>query len=142
MKQLIEKITEQSEYSKFVLEMGLDNAAFSDDPGAEVARILRAAADKFEAGEDYTALMDLNGNKVGTAEMLYESSIKEEAEAGGPDPVWELTETPDREKDGTIYGVHNGRNSHFEATAILPDQRPVAEWMVGVLNEAGGGPKI
>lgn len=47
------------------------NAAFSDDPGAETARILRALADKFEAGRggDVSKLMDANGNKVGTVSI-------------------------------------------------------------------------
>lgn len=49
------------------LTINTGNAAFDDgNREAEVARILREAADKIEAGyEDFT-LRDYNGNKVGT----------------------------------------------------------------------------
>lgn len=49
------------------LTIDTGNAAFDDgNREAEVARILREAADKIEAGyEDFT-LRDYNGNKVGT----------------------------------------------------------------------------
>lgn len=47
-----------------ITEMG--NAAF-DEAGqmAEAARILRGIADKLEAGADYGACIDANGNTVG-----------------------------------------------------------------------------
>lgn len=42
------------------------NAAFDDgNREAEVARILREAADKIEAGYEDFGLYDFNGNKVG-----------------------------------------------------------------------------
>ena len=49
------------------LTIDTGNAAFDDgNREAEVARILREAADKIEAGyEDFT-LRDYNGNKVGS----------------------------------------------------------------------------
>lgn len=57
----------------FSLEMDLDNAAFADDPGAEVARILRDIADKVTRGQGFTIgdatgtpIRDANGNRVGT----------------------------------------------------------------------------
>lgn len=56
----------------FVLTIKTDNAAFEDDPTAEVARILRGLADRLEGAspdEDYP-LRDLNGNCVGEAEFL------------------------------------------------------------------------
>jgi len=53
---------------KFRLEMTCDNAAFEDDPG-EIARILRATADKVESGATSVALIDANGNRVGVAEF-------------------------------------------------------------------------
>lgn len=56
----------------FVLTIGTDSAAFEEDPTAEVARILRALADRLEGAspdEDYP-LRDLNGNQVGEAEFL------------------------------------------------------------------------
>ena len=55
---------------KYVLEVNLDNAAFDPDPGIELARILREAADRAE-GYDFLhertrfPLRDINGNKVG-----------------------------------------------------------------------------
>lgn len=44
------------------------NAAFTENPGAEAARILRAAADWVEAQGDcclVRPLRDVNGNRVG-----------------------------------------------------------------------------
>lgn len=52
----------------------MDNAAFEDDPGAEVARIMQEAAASLEGrGFDRpfaVPLRDINGNKVGV--MGYE----------------------------------------------------------------------
>jgi len=56
----------------FVLQLG--NAAFDPDPAPEIARLLRDAADRVEAGwtGEHTAgaLKDSNGNTVGTYEQL------------------------------------------------------------------------
>ena len=55
----------------FTLTIATDNAAFTDDPTAETARILRCLADRLEGAspdEDYP-LRDLNGNRVGKAEF-------------------------------------------------------------------------
>ena len=54
----------------------LDNAAFEDTQGAEIARILRAYADHVEHGAlndyDLTAnLIDANGNSVGMATVAH-----------------------------------------------------------------------
>jgi len=52
----------------FQINLNTDNDAFTD-PTREVARILRALADRLEGaspGEDYP-LRDINGNKVGQA---------------------------------------------------------------------------
>lgn len=50
----------------FTLKIETDNAAFEDDNLlAEVARILRVAADKVEQGDHPASLRDVNGNKVG-----------------------------------------------------------------------------
>jgi hypothetical protein len=53
----------------FKLEFATDNAAFGDDPGAElgteVARILRAVADEVESGVTSGVAKDYNGNTVG-----------------------------------------------------------------------------
>lgn len=51
---------------KLTLEFNMDNAAFGDGHEYEAARILRKYADNIEAGADYVALMDINGNRVGT----------------------------------------------------------------------------
>ena len=53
--------------SELTLGMQLDNAAFEDDPGYEVSRILRELADKIEQRglEDGMILWDVNGNRVG-----------------------------------------------------------------------------
>ena len=50
----------------FTLTIATDNAAFEDDEGAEVARILREAADAVEGDADQVGpLFDVNGNRVG-----------------------------------------------------------------------------
>lgn len=52
--------------SVFKIEISTDNAAFQDDPGAEVARILREVAERVEAGELSRTVRDYNGNGVGS----------------------------------------------------------------------------
>lgn len=50
----------------FKLEITTDNAAFEDDEGSEVARILSALAERLAAGSERGGgLYDLNGNRVG-----------------------------------------------------------------------------
>jgi hypothetical protein len=44
-------------------------AAFDDTPNAEVARILRELAQRFEAGNPPEVLHDMNGNQAGTVEL-------------------------------------------------------------------------
>ena len=58
--------------SKFSLHLDTDNAAFDDDVGYEVARILRDIADKVERdGEDACLpIMDINGNRIGNADFF------------------------------------------------------------------------
>lgn len=59
---------------KLFIETG--NAAFDDQPATELARILRALAQKIEADPaPYIVLRDINGNKVG------ECTISEPAES-------------------------------------------------------------
>lgn len=60
---------------KFKLEIACDNAAFGDtefDRETEVARILQTAVNRLENGSASSTLvlMDINGNKVGTAEFV------------------------------------------------------------------------
>ncbi len=62
-----------SRYSTVVIEINTDNAAFEDDAGAEVARILRELATRYE-NEGFFAfhssgdrtIRDINGNVVGS----------------------------------------------------------------------------
>lgn len=50
----------------FRLSFDLGNAAFEGDQlTGEIARLLREAADKVEAGEISAPLRDINGNEVG-----------------------------------------------------------------------------
>ena len=42
-----------------------DNAAFEDDPGMELAHILRRTGFKLELGVQDLRIMDSNGNHVG-----------------------------------------------------------------------------
>lgn len=51
---------------RFVVNVDCDNAAFEPDPGPEVARLLRAAADWVEGGRQRAPLRDVNGNTVGS----------------------------------------------------------------------------
>lgn len=61
---------------RFMLEIDCDNAAFGStdltadgisERNAEVARILREAADRIEGGALAVKLRDVNGNTVGQA---------------------------------------------------------------------------
>jgi hypothetical protein len=54
----------------FLLKIECDNSAFEPEPGDEVARILREAADKIERGSTGVRLRDVNGNKVGKCRLL------------------------------------------------------------------------
>lgn len=50
----------------FKLEIETGNAAFDDEGAAyEIARILRALADRIENGDSAGSVRDVNGNKVG-----------------------------------------------------------------------------
>jgi hypothetical protein len=58
---------------KFRITIDCDNDAFKDAPLKEVARILRAEADKIARFGDEASwtgtLLDVNGNRVGTSKM-------------------------------------------------------------------------
>lgn len=49
----------------FTLEVSTENAAFDDDPGAELARILRTVAKSLHEGGESGTVRDVNGNTVG-----------------------------------------------------------------------------
>jgi hypothetical protein len=55
---------------QIVIRIGTGNDAFSDDPQAEVSRILRDLADKCERGAMPDTLRDINGNKCGIVAIL------------------------------------------------------------------------
>ncbi len=54
----------------FKLNIECDNAAFEDNVGEEVGRILRQAAQKMERGDIPGTLFDSNGNAVGEAVLM------------------------------------------------------------------------
>jgi hypothetical protein len=54
---------------KLKLEVQCDNAAFGDAFEAELARILRVAADRIAQGADRGNLRDVNGNTVGAFKL-------------------------------------------------------------------------
>ena len=64
-------------FSELKLSINFENAAFSDGLiGHEIARILRKYADSIEEvseryGDLETRLFDINGNKVGVAQLDY-----------------------------------------------------------------------
>jgi hypothetical protein len=49
----------------FNVKISTGNAAFEDNAGTELARILRELADKLDNGETTGILRDYNGNRVG-----------------------------------------------------------------------------
>ena len=53
--------------SSFHLEIALVGDAFTPEPGPELTRLVRRVADKLgEPGVASGAILDLNGNRVGT----------------------------------------------------------------------------
>jgi len=53
----------------FSISIDTGNAAFEDDAGAEVARILRDVATALERGTRGAPLHDINGNRVGRFDL-------------------------------------------------------------------------
>lgn len=49
----------------FRMQVKTTNEAFADDPNGELARLLRLAARLVEEGHSESALLDINGNRVG-----------------------------------------------------------------------------
>lgn len=59
---------------KITITINTDNAAFEDESGSEVARILRELCNEIEGrdilgNDDGTNLRDINGNRVGVMEV-------------------------------------------------------------------------
>lgn len=57
---------------EFKLTLSMDNAAFTEAGGyaPELARILEKAADQARAGRDAAPIIDVNGNRVGSWEVI------------------------------------------------------------------------
>jgi hypothetical protein len=53
---------------EFRVQVNTDNAAF-EEPGFELARILREVADRLESGSVAGNVRDINGNSVGSFEL-------------------------------------------------------------------------
>lgn len=51
--------------AEFRVQFGIDKDAFADQRDAEIARILRDAADHIERGEWQRVVKDINGNTIG-----------------------------------------------------------------------------
>jgi hypothetical protein len=89
----------KSTVTTFRIEIETDNAAFADHAPSEVARILRALADKLDHCHGlpgYVPLHDLNGNKVGFAqeELTPRESAAMDDEPDGD--CWEHRQPLDR----------------------------------------------
>lgn len=54
------------------IKFGTGSAAFDDDNPAEIVRILRELADRFESGNPPSVIRDINGNFVGECQILRE----------------------------------------------------------------------
>lgn len=53
---------------RFTLNLSTENSAFEPDPAPELARILRAVAERIERGDEigqFLTIHDANGNDVG-----------------------------------------------------------------------------
>ena len=62
--------------ARFTVQLSTDNLAFEDDPGYELARILRGIADDISNGREYDmfqTIFDANGNDVGRYALKPES---------------------------------------------------------------------
>lgn len=62
----------------FKLKIETDNAAFTDSPKAEIARILRETADKLESGVFVNKLRDYNGNTVGSVDYEVDDEVDDD----------------------------------------------------------------
>ena len=49
----------------FTLKFSTDNAAFTENPNEEIARILKRVADKITNYQTEGFILDINGNKIG-----------------------------------------------------------------------------
>ncbi len=63
---------------KFELKFRSGNAAFTDYPAEEVARILQEVKKKIEQGYDEGNIFDVNGNNIGYFVLDIEEEEKQE----------------------------------------------------------------
>jgi hypothetical protein len=67
-KKLLNVLSLREGLGAYKISINTENEVFGDDPGPEIARILRELADTVEGGSlDGTMLRDSNGNTVGSA---------------------------------------------------------------------------
>jgi hypothetical protein len=76
----------------FTLRIACDNDAFTDEPGAEVAELLRTAATRVEAGRTDATIQDTNGATVGAWTFVTEPDDEPD---GAPAEQWQVTEPPE-----------------------------------------------
>ena len=57
---------------KFTLELTCDNASFDPSPSWEIKRLLTVAGCMVDCGHTEGILLDLNGNRVGSFELVEE----------------------------------------------------------------------
>lgn len=55
---------------KIIITIDTVNAAFDDEPASEIARILRVIAKQFEDCGEPSRIIDGNGNRVGTVQII------------------------------------------------------------------------
>ncbi len=59
-------------YTKFIMEVTLENACFDDDMQGQLAGIMRRAANKVNEGYITHTILDANGNSVGSFTIVSE----------------------------------------------------------------------
>lgn len=99
----------------FTLTIETENAAFANNMAGEVARILREAADRLEAGGEVGVLRDANGNKVGVGRLSPAGEAPARAFRTGDRVAFDFCGKP---KCGTVHGTryytsrNNGRTTY------------------------------
>lgn len=128
----------------FTLKIDCDNAAFADEPGAEVAELLRTAATRVEAGRTDAPIIDTNGATVGAWAFITEpdtepdeaipydlrlsftpDAIREHFQDDEPDPTEDMTDEQLAEVGRTALtddGLY--RAFHDALVWALPDDEP------------------
>ena len=58
---------------EYLIRIDTGNAAFDENRECELARILRSVSHTLENGRTNMTLLDINGNKVGSAKLVTKS---------------------------------------------------------------------